>query len=355
MRILFQGAGAVGLAGAALLGHRHETVVVTRTLLDRPRAAYPRRVRWLDALSESDTGEPGWSVTEVAATRRVTITDWAGIDAAGGFRIAAADDDTGASGSPGSGVSVARARAAAQHGKRTRRRVPTTWDLVVLTTRPGDLDAAVASAFRAVAPRWLAITSQVDGDVDIAKGMFPGAEVVVFSPAFLSERLDAAPGVDPGHEVRFWSPFGAPVFLAAGPKHPLRALTRELGPAVVTVPLDVLIASPALFIPYVAQLSAGGGEWDRLLDHLRLPSDAAAEAVRAVTGMPVPVVPAVARMVLETADRISPIPMREYAGRHFARHEGQTLAMLDGWIGAAREHEALSALAAELRERIGGR
>ncbi|MCM1011437.1 MULTISPECIES: hypothetical protein [unclassified Brevibacterium] len=355
MRILFQGAGAVGIAGAALLGRRHETVVVTRTPLERPRAAYPRRVRWLDAPTDSDTDEPGWSVTDVAATRRVTITDWAGIDDAGGFRIASADDDPVASGPLGSGVSVARARAAAQHGKRTRSRVPTTWDLVVLTTRPGDLDAAVASAIRAVAPRWLAITSQVGGDVGVAKGLFPGAEVVVFSPAFLSERLAPSPDIEPGHEVRFWSPFGAPVFLAAGPKHPLRALARELGPTVVTVPLDLLISSPTLFIPYVAQLSAGGGEWERLLDHLRLPSDAAAEAVRAVTGVPVPVVPAVARAVLEAADRISPIPMREYAGRHFARHEGQTLAMLDGWISAAREHEALSALAAELRTHTGGR
>ena len=75
----------------------------------------------------------------------------------------------------------------------------------------------------------------------------------------------------------------------------------------------------------------------------------------AVDYVPVPVVPAVARMVLEAADRISPIPMREYAGRHFARHEGQTLAMLDGWISAAREHEALSELADELREHNGGR
>ncbi|MBE8146831.1 hypothetical protein IOD13_13650 [Brevibacterium casei] len=41
MRILFQGAGAIGIAGAALFGDRHETVVVTRTPLERPQAVYP--------------------------------------------------------------------------------------------------------------------------------------------------------------------------------------------------------------------------------------------------------------------------------------------------------------------------
>lgn len=355
MRILFQGAGAIGIAGAALFGYRHETVVVTRTPLQRPKAVYPLRVEWFDDLAHDDTTSTG--ARDAAARRRVTITDWAGIEAAGGFRLKPGGETTARR---GTGVSIAEARRHWQRGRRRSsrdRRVQDSWDLVVLTTRPGDLDDEVAAAIRAVAPRWVAITSQVDGDLEVARSLFPGAEVVVFGPAFLSERLEspAAPGADGlGAEVRYWTPLGAPIFLVAGPAAPVRRLNRELGALVLPVPLEALLASPAVFMPFVAELSAEGGDWGGLLTHLRLPSAGASEALRAVTGVPVPVLPAVARIVLELADRVSPIPMREYSGRHFARHEGQTLAMLDGWIARAPEHAALSELADELRARLDG-
>ena len=377
MRILFQGAGAIGIAGAALFGDRHETVVVTRTPLQRPQAVYPLRVGWFDDLAHDDATSTG--ARDAASTRRVTITDWAGIEDAGGFRLKPGGDDGFARGSAGresggsdgdpdgettdrrgTGVSIAEARRHGQRGRRRSprdRRVQDSWDLVVLTTRPVDLDDEVAAAIRAVAPRWVAITSQVDEDLEVARSLFPGAEVVVFGPAFLSERLEspAASGTGgPGREVRFWTPLGAPVFLVAGPAAPVRRLSRELGSLVLPVPLEALLASPAVFMPFVAELSAEGGDWGELLTHLRLPSAGASEALRAVTGVPVLVLPAVARVVLELADRVSPIPMREYAGRHFARHEGQTLAMLDGWIARAPEHAALSELADGLRARLDG-
>ncbi|WP_453985498.1 hypothetical protein [Brevibacterium casei] len=198
----------------------------------------------------------------------------------------------------------------------------------------------------------MAITSQVDGDLDVARSQFPGAEVVIFGPAFLSERFDPSPTIPAGREVRYWSPFGAPVFLAAGPKHAVRKLARELGSLVVPVPLDALLVSPAVFMPFVAELSVRGGDWDALLDHLDLPSAAAAEAVEAASGFRVPIVPEAARAVFEVIERISPISLPGYAGRHFARHEGQTLDMLDGWIARARDHVALSELAAEMRQII---
>ncbi|NNV08975.1 hypothetical protein ETC03_22650, partial [Geobacillus sp. MMMUD3] len=172
-----------------------------------------------------------------------------------------------------------------------------------------------------------------------------GAEVVVFGPAFLSERTTS-------HTVRFWTPLGATAFFVAGPAEPVRRLTRALGSLVLPVPLEALLVPPAVFTPFFAELSIDGGEWDELLTHLRRPSDAAAEAVRAVTGVPVPILPAVARAVLELAERVSPIPMREYAGRHFARHERQTLAMLDGCIARAPEHAALTEIADGLRAKL---
>ncbi|WP_131247960.1 hypothetical protein [Brevibacterium casei] len=344
MRILFQGAGAIGIAGAALFGDRHETVVVTRTPLERPQAVYPLRVGWFDELAH-DGASGVDAALDAASTRRVTITDWAGIEEAGGFRLKPGSETAAAD---GTGVSVAEARRHWQRGRSRRardRRIQDSWDLVVLTTRPGDLDEDVAAAIRAVAPRWVAITSQVDGDLEVARSLFPGAEVVVFGPAFLSERTTS-------HTVRYWTPLGATAFFVAGSAETVRRLTRALGSLVLPVPLEALLVPPAVFMPFVAELSIDGGEWDELLTHLRRPSDAAAEAVRAVTGVPVPILPAVARAVLELAERVSPIPMREYAGLHFSRHEGQTLAMLDGWIARAPEHAALTEIADGLRAKL---
>lgn len=366
MRILFQGAGAIGIAGAALFGDRHETVVVTRTPLERPQAVYPLRVGWFDELAQDDASGVD-AARDAASTRRVTITDWAGIEEAGGFRLKPGrndgvanggagrgpggsriddgDPDSEATARRGAGVSITEARRHWQRGRSRRardRRIQDSWDLVVLTTRPGDLDEDVAAAIRAVAPRWVAITSQVDGDLEVARSLFPGAEVVVFGPAFLSERTTS-------HTVRYWTPLGATAFFVAGSAETVRRLTRALGSLVLPVPLEALLVPPAVFMPFVAELSIDGGEWDELLTHLRRPSDAAAEAVRAVTGVPVPILPAVARAVLELAERASPIPMREYAGRHFARHGGQTLAMLDGWIARATEHAALTEIVEQLR------
>ncbi|RAG66732.1 hypothetical protein DN536_36205 [Burkholderia multivorans] len=78
----------------------------------------------------------------------------------------------------------------------------------------------------------------------------------------------------------------------------------------------------------------------------------AAEAVRDEVARSAPDLPAVARAVLELAERVSPIPMREYAGRHFSRHERQTLAMFDGWIPRAPEHAALTEIADGLRAKL---
>lgn len=362
MRVLFQGAGAIGIAGAALFGGRYEAVVVSRSRRNGASAAFPQRVSVLEAPVFRGAKET--HVSTVAETRRVTVTDWAGIEAAGGFRLrsdlasgdASGSADDARDSATGRGVTIAQARRYAQRGTRRSardRRVQDSWDLVVLTTRPSDLDEEVAAAIRAVAPRWVAITSQVDGDLVVARSQFPGAEVVIFGPAFLSERVDASPAIPAGHEVRYWSPFGAPAFFAAGPMHAVRRLSRELWSLVLPVPMEALLVSPAVFMPFVAELSVRGGDWEALLDHLDLPSAAAAEAVEAAAGIRVPIVPEAARVVLEAIERISPIPMRDYAGRHFSRHEGQTIDMLDGWIARARDHTALSELAGELKSQVG--
>src|SRR5699024_10383039 len=82
VKILFQGAGAIGVAAAALFTDVHEVAVAGRTPVSGSRAAFPRRVGHLDpdgpAPSETHGGSHGWTVTDVASTRRVAVTDFAG-------------------------------------------------------------------------------------------------------------------------------------------------------------------------------------------------------------------------------------------------------------------------------------
>ncbi|UVI35501.1 hypothetical protein [Brevibacterium spongiae] len=333
MRVLFQGAGAISLAGAALFTDSHDVAVVSRTGKDEPRAAYPRRVSRLDPTDSNDSHgdcgaarrDPGltpestartpgtserpvnreWTVTRVAATRRVTITDWNSALEAG------------------------------------------PWDLIILSTRPGDLDSATASAIREISPTYLAITSQVDGDLERAQTEFPDTEAVIFAPAFLSERLE--PGTVPhGREVSYWAPLCAPRFLVAGRGGTVRSLVTGLGRLIVPVPLAAVLMPPAVFIPFVAELSIRGGDWAALKTHLERPSRAAAEAVQSRLGVRLPVFRRLARGVLEVLEAIVPIDITDYAGRHFARHSGQTLDMLAGWAATKRPTPVLDEQIASL-------
>lgn len=293
MKVVFQGAGAIGIAAAALFGDRHEAVVVSRSE-GSPRGAVLGR----DACATPDA---------VPTTR-----------------------------------GAAYPRRVSSLGQDTVRRVPIVgwgelgsdaWDLLVLTTRPGDLDDSVAASILSLHPPIIALTSQVDGDRDIAASMFPESEILVFSPALLSERTT-------GRTVRFWHPPGLPVFMANGRRETVAGLRRRLGGLIVGVPAFTISAPPTVFIPFVAELSVREGNWAALRSHLRRPTQAAAEAVHAVTGVRVPMSVRGARLVLDTLERLVPIDVTEYAGRHFGRHEGQSLDMLDGWIGRAGERAA---------------
>lgn len=321
MRVLFQGAGAIGVAGAALFGDRHEASVASRTPSPRPRAAFPRRVGNLDSspsrVPSADGGrddavrdDAGWRVGDVAATRRVTVIDWADAREAG---------------------------ATLRSGGRQRRRRDRPWDLIVLTTRPGDLDHDVADAIAECAPVFLAITSQVADDLRLARSMFPGIEVLIFGPAILSERVDASEVPVDGRQVRYWAPAGLPRFLIAGRSHAVSRLSRSLGALVLPVPVPMVTMPPAVFIPYAGELSAHNGRWAALRSHLRRPTKAAAEAVHALTGVRLPMSASLAGLILDAMERVVPFDVGEYAGRHFGRHEGQTLDMLEAWI--ARETE----------------
>ena len=398
MRVLFQGAGAIGIAGAALFIDAHEVAVVSRTAGPNGRTAFPRRVSSFDPTysgqvgvghgscregsgraggnnggeagreTEGEAGREngretegaegrqasagsGWSVTRVAATRRVTISDWA---------AAAADG---------------------------------SWDLIVLTTRPDDLDAEVVSAIRDISPAFIATTSQVEGDLERAQAVFPGTQAVIFGPAFLSERLDpGAPaevvraegsrageadggvrtegsrageadggvlttgGLDgvvgrkaePGHEVTFWAPAGASRFFVAGPSTAVRSLVSRLDRLVLPVPMEAVLLPPRVFIPFVAELSVRDGSWAALKSHLDRPAKATSEAVRTRLGVQVPVFGSAAHFVLEAVERIVPIDVTSYAGRHFNRHVGQTRDMLAGWAETADSAHALRELVAAL-------
>src|SRR5699024_74211 len=130
-------------------------------------------------------------------------------------------------------------------------------------------------------------------------------------------------------------------------------LARGLGRLVLPAPTSAVVLPPTVFIPYVAELSIQGGNWAGLRSHLHRPSQAAAEAVRSRLGLPVPTSALIARCVLAALERIVPIDVTSYAGRHFARHRGQTRDMLAGWAGSERS-AALHAQIVELdRARTG--
>ena len=207
----------------------------------------------------------------------------------------------------------------------------------MLTTRPGDLDEGVASAIRKVSPTFLAITSQVEGDLDLARSLFPGSQVVIFSPIFLSERIDPCKSRAPGREVRYWAPAGAPRFLIAGDRSAVNRLSRSFGRLVMPAPIAAVIVPPAFFIPYVAELSIHGGDWEELERHLRRPTSAAAEAVLASAGIRLPMLQSAAGRIMKTLEAAVPIDITEYAGRHFGRHEGQTLEMIERWAAQAEQ------------------
>lgn len=294
MKVVFQGAGAIGVAAAALFGKRHEAVVVSRSVNSAPDTAhspdtaqFPGVAHSRDAAYPRQVGSFG-----KGSVRRVPVVDWAAVSS-------------------------------------------DSWDLVVLSTRPGDLDDSVAASIVSLRPSIIAITSQVDGDQEIAGSMFPDSEILVFSPALLSERTT-------GRNVRYWQPPGMPVFMASGRRETVGGLRRELGSLIVGVPAAMVSGPPAVFIPYVAELTIREGSWAELRTHLRRPAQASAEAVHAVTGIRVPMSARIAGLVLDALERFVPIDVSEYAGRHFGRHEGQTRDMLAGWI--AREAERAPAL-----------
>lgn len=247
------------------------------------------------------------------------------------------------------------------------------WDLVLLTTRPTDLDSAVIEAVRAIAPRWVLSTSQVAGDLELASSLLsgPGVEVLIAGPSFLSERVDDTQARTAGRDVRYWRPSPAPAFLVAGCASPLGAgprqrLPRALGSFVLPVPLPVVLELPRVFIPFAAELSVRDGEWAELLGNLDRPTRAAAEAIGGLIATArdarpkgqrcrPPLLPGLARVILGALETVSPISMGDYAGRHFGRHRGQTRDMLTGWVheaeGRGLDAGALRELSAALEGR----
>src|SRR5699024_12404899 len=99
--------------------------------------------------------------------------------------------------------------------------------------------------------------------------------------------------------------------------------------------------------PVRAELRTRGGNWAGLRSLRPRPTRAAAEAGRSRLGVPVPTSALFARCALESLERIVPLDVTTYAGRHFARHRGQTRDMLAGWA-AAESSPALHAQIAEL-------
>ena len=367
MRVLFQGAGAVGIAGEGRFADSHEVAVVSRRG-SSAAAAHPVRLSGLGRARRRRGPE---------AIRRVPVLGWTEIEASGW----AVGPWTPTQLRRRHGTKTGRRRQAgvghrqqAEVGRRLRAGV----DLLVLTSRPVDLDEDLVAAIDRIGPRTIAVTSQVAGDREAAAAVFAGTSVVTFLPAFLSERIPASPaahrrdagsaeaegpvGCAPDSEcpaacapdsVRYWAPRGAPAFFVSGPPQVVGRLRRDLGRLVVAVPDAALIDGPALFIPFAAELIARAGSWEEMRGSLGRPATAAAEAMRAVSGVRPPGIRALAGCVLAAAQRLAPFDLGSYASRHFLRHVRQTRDMLHGWQTTAGPGEApaLQSLIDELDRR----
>ena len=201
------------------------------------------------------------------------------------------------------------------------------WDLIVLTTRPGETDPAVLDFATAFAPL-VATTSQVPGDLG-ALAARAGAAVLL-APAFLSDAASRDP-----LRVTAWYP-GRRLFVAAGEPAHVDAATALLAGAATPGTEESVLTGAARTMPYLAELVVAHGDWNALNHNLRRPAAAAAEALGALTGRAHRVPPAVqARVALAALSALAPFDFPAYAAQHFTRHAGQTLAMLDAWRAAA--------------------
>lgn len=227
---------------------------------------------------------------------------------------------------------------------------PGDFDLLILTSAPGELAPDVTAALVAAGVPAVAGTSQVPGDLAATQTLFSGAEVALLAPNVAS--FATARGASTSAE--FWVPPLLGAFLAAG-DGPLPARLAAAFPRVIRrAPMRAVEASPAGLVPYAAELAVVDGDWDSFRARLQRPGRASAEALRAVTGRFAPVLPApLVRVGLGAAGLVIPFDVPAFAGNHFVRHADQSLRMLDAWRAAAeRPTPALDSLRADLASSI---
>ncbi|GAA1015395.1 hypothetical protein GCM10009551_103400 [Nocardiopsis tropica] len=227
---------------------------------------------------------------------------------------------------------------------------PGVFDLLVLTSAPGELAPEVAAVLRDARIPAVVGTSQVPGDLAPTRALFPHAEVGWLAPNVASFATSRGPQT----RAEFWVPPLLGAFLVAGDGALPARMAAEFPRVVRRAPMRAVEASPAGLVPYAAELAVVDGDWDAFRRSLGRPGAAAAEALRVVTGRTAPALPPiVVRVGLATAGVAIPFDVPTFAGNHFVRHAEQSLRMLDAWRAAAgRPTPALDSLRTDLAAAI---
>lgn len=226
-------------------------------------------------------------------------------------------------------------------------------DLLLLTSTPRNFDQRVIDALVALTPSVVAVVSPLMDDVAVARELFPHSDVVVLAPALLSSVADRSRDV----RAEFWvPPLTRPFVAVAVPgggrsgRSPERELASVFPSVIGTAPERLLRYAHALMVPFAAELAAAQGQWSVFRLRLRRPSRAAGEAMSSLGRVRLPGPPvAFVAAVLAVGVRFAPFDIPDFAGRHFVRHAGQSVDMLDEWRSMARRPTPnLDALRADL-------
>jgi hypothetical protein len=203
------------------------------------------------------------------------------------------------------------------------------WDLVICTYDTEAARLPLQRLYDGGVPT-LATVSQVRSEI-AAFTELAGARTAVIAPGFLADRPDHAAD----RPIIWWVPPGTPTVSVAGRRAPVRAAFRAAGVWAAPSTPAAQEALAARLMPYMAELTAQDGNWSALCRSTARPTAGAREALRALGARSLMPPAGVVTVGLRLAPRIAPFDLPDYAARHFLRHRGQTVIMLDDWIGAS--------------------
>ena len=204
------------------------------------------------------------------------------------------------------------------------------WDAVILTGAVSETEDVVAHISAAHPAPLFGTVSQVPSEIRRLRSLVGAERLVVLAPGFLAVRGESSAGTG------YWVPPRSPLVTVSGAgAGTVRTWFTQAGTRAKVGELRDILAQAALTMPFMAELTILGGDWDRLA---RQPGRALAGAreARAAVGAPIRVAPPTwtVGLALRAVPTMVPFDFRTYAAEHFARQRRQTETLLEDWIEA---------------------